>query len=49
MCEEAHEGHTMAFFKDQHIFPNYENVEQLSSQKLKEQCNRCDSDYENLG
>ena len=36
MCENKHEGHTKAFFKDQYIYTcqNYDNVEQISQQDL---------------
>jgi|SaaInl59LU_5_DNA_1037362.scaffolds.fasta_scaffold100337_1 hypothetical protein len=37
MCENKHEGHTKAFFKDQYIYTcnNYDNVEQISQQDLQ--------------
>ena len=38
MCEDKHDGHTKAFFKDQYIYPNYENVEQLPQQIIQQEC-----------
>ena len=36
-CEDQHEGHNKAYFKDQYIYDcgNYENVEQISNKELQ--------------
>lgn len=37
MCESMHEGHKKAFFKDEFIYPNYDNVTQITSKTITKQ------------
>ena len=43
MCEDKHDGHTKAFFKDQFIYPNYENVEQVPQQIIQQEYAKSES------